>query len=112
MLSAVARRELAADGIAVSTVYPAVTATEFHQSLAAGGRVGGGWGGPPPHSPEMVAEAIVSLIESGEEEAQLTQDWSGAPAIIWTGGSLFAVTSWTAWAATWWSSTCAAWTAR
>jgi NAD(P)-dependent dehydrogenase (short-subunit alcohol dehydrogenase family) len=79
MLSAVARRELAGDGIVVSTVYPAVTATEFHQSLAAGGRVGGGWGGPPPHSPEMVAEVILSLIESGEEEAQLTQDWSGAP---------------------------------
>jgi short-subunit dehydrogenase len=42
LLSQVARRELAPDGIVVSVVYPAVTATEFHQSLAAGGRVGGG----------------------------------------------------------------------
>jgi NAD(P)-dependent dehydrogenase (short-subunit alcohol dehydrogenase family) len=79
MLSAVARRELAGDGIAVSTIYPAVTATEFHQSLAAGARVGGGWSGPPPQSPEKVAEAILALIESGDEEAQLTQDWSGVP---------------------------------
>jgi NADP-dependent 3-hydroxy acid dehydrogenase YdfG len=78
MLSQVARRELAGDGIAVSTVYPSVTATEFHQSLRAGGRIGGGWG-PEPHPAEKVAEAIVGLIESGDEEALLTQDWSGAP---------------------------------
>jgi NADP-dependent 3-hydroxy acid dehydrogenase YdfG len=78
MLSAVARRELAADGITVATVFPSVTATEFHQSLRAGGRVGGGWG-PEPHTAEKVAEAIVGLIESGDEEALLTQDWSGAP---------------------------------
>jgi NAD(P)-dependent dehydrogenase (short-subunit alcohol dehydrogenase family) len=78
MLSQVARRELAADGIVVSTVYPAVTATEFHQSLAAGGRVGGGWGGPPPHPAELVAEAILGLVESGEEEALIKQDWGGA----------------------------------
>ncbi len=75
MLSQVARRELASDGIVVSTVYPAVTATEFHQSLAAGGRVGGGAGAPKPHSPEMVAEAILGLVRSGEEEALLTQVW-------------------------------------
>jgi short-subunit dehydrogenase len=79
MLSAVARRELSGDGIAVSVVYPSVTATEFHQSLAAGGRVGGGWSGPPPHSPEKVAEAILALVESGDEEALLTQDWGGSP---------------------------------
>ena len=79
MLSAVARRELAGDGIAVSTVYPSVTATEFHQSLAAGARVGGGWSGPPPHSAEKVADAILALIESGDEETQLTQDWGGVP---------------------------------
>ena len=79
MLSQVARRELAADGIVVSTVYPAVTDTEFHQSLAAGSRVGGGAWAPPPHPPEMVAEAILGVIESGEEEALLKQDWGGAP---------------------------------
>ncbi|MGA3031372.1 MAG: SDR family oxidoreductase [Candidatus Limnocylindrales bacterium] len=75
MLSQVARRELEPDGIVVSIVYPAVTATEFHQSLAAGGRVGGGSGAPKSHSPEMVAEAILSLIRSGEEEALLIQSW-------------------------------------
>jgi short-subunit dehydrogenase len=75
MLSQVARRELAPDGIVVSTVYPSVTATEFHQSLAAGGRVGGGGSGPTPHTAESVAEAILSLIESGEEEILLTQNW-------------------------------------
>ncbi len=77
MLSQVARRELAPDGIVVSTAYPAVTATEFHQSLAAGARVGGGSWAAKPHPPEMVAEAIVGLIESGEEEVMLTQGWDG-----------------------------------
>jgi short-subunit dehydrogenase len=78
MLSQVARRELGADGIVVSAVYPSVTATEFHQSLAAGGRVGGGSKAPEPHTPEMVAEAILGLIESGAEEALLTQVWGSA----------------------------------
>jgi short-subunit dehydrogenase len=75
MLSQVARRELAPDGIVVSVVYPAVTATEFHQSLAAGGRVGGGSWAAKPHSAEHVAEAIVGVIGSGEEEVLLTQGW-------------------------------------
>lgn len=75
MLSQVARRELAPDGIVVSLVYPAVTATEFHRSLAAGAQVGGGSHGPAPHTPEMVAEAILGVIRSGEEEALLTQSW-------------------------------------
>jgi short-subunit dehydrogenase len=79
MLSQVARRELAPDGIVVSLVYPAVTATEFHQSLAAGGRVGGGSWAPTPHSAEHVAEAIVGVIGSGEEEVLLTQGWDGGP---------------------------------
>jgi NADP-dependent 3-hydroxy acid dehydrogenase YdfG len=75
MLSQVARKELEPDGIVVSTVYPAVTATEFHQSLAAGGRVGGGSWSVQPHSAESVAEAILGLIVSGDEEALLTQGW-------------------------------------
>ena len=80
MLSQVARRELAPDGIVVSVVYPAVTATEFHQSLAAGGRVGGGSWSVKPHSAESVAEAILGLIVSGDEEILLTQGWNpGAP---------------------------------
>ncbi len=77
MLSQVARRELAPDGIVVSIVYPAVTATEFHQSLAAGGRVGGGSWSVKPHSAESVAEAILGVIASGEEEVMLTQGWDG-----------------------------------
>jgi short-subunit dehydrogenase len=80
MLSQVARRELEPDGIVVSLVYPAVTATEFHQSLAAGGRVGGGSWAAKPHSAESVAEAIVGVIGSGEEEIMLTSGWGpGAP---------------------------------
>jgi short-subunit dehydrogenase len=75
MLSQVARKELEPDGIVVSTVYPAVTATEFHQSLAAGGRVGGGSWSVKPHTAEFVAEAILGLIASGDEEALLTQAW-------------------------------------
>ncbi len=80
MLSQVARRELAPDRIVVSLVYPAVTATEFHQSLAAGGRVGGGSWAAKPHSAEHVAEAIVGVIGSGEEEVLLTQGWDGGAA--------------------------------
>ena len=75
MLSQVARKELEPDGIVVSTVYPAVTATEFHQSLAAGGRVGGGSWSAKPHTAEYVAEAILGLVSSGDEEALLTQSW-------------------------------------
>jgi len=78
MLSQVARRELASDGIVVSIVYPAVTATEFHQSLAAGGRVGGGSWSVKPHSAEFVAEAILGLVASGDEEILLTQGWNQA----------------------------------
>ena len=78
MLSQVARRELAPDGIVVSIVYPSVTATEFHASLAAGGRVGSGPNAPKPHSAESVAEAILGAIVSGDEEVMLTQDWGGA----------------------------------
>ena len=76
-LSQVARKELEPDGIVVSVVYPSVTATEFHQSLAAGGRVGGGSWSVKPHSAEFVAEAIVGVIGSGEEEILLTQGWGG-----------------------------------
>jgi short-subunit dehydrogenase len=74
MISQVARRELAPDGIVVSIVYPSVTATEFHQSLAAGARVGGNSWAVRAHSAESVAEAIVGVIESGEEEIMLTLD--------------------------------------
>jgi short-subunit dehydrogenase len=76
MLSQVARRELAPDGIVVSIVYPSVTATEFHQSLAAGARVDGNSWAVRADSAESVAEAIVGVIGSGEEEIMLTSGWN------------------------------------
>lgn len=71
MLSQVARREWARDGIVVSLVYPAVTATEFHRSLRAGSMVRRDGASIVPDSPERVAEAILAVIRSGDEEAVL-----------------------------------------
>ncbi|HEY2436684.1 MAG TPA: SDR family oxidoreductase [Solirubrobacteraceae bacterium] len=73
MLSRTARAELANDGIAVSIVYPFLTATEFHDTLRAGE------GSRPrpglePHRPELVADAIAQLIASGEEQAVLVPE--------------------------------------
>lgn len=67
-ISATARLEWAADGIAVSLVYPNVTATEFHSTLRAGGIRGGGGGRFVPQSPELVAEAILRAIRTGEAD--------------------------------------------
>src|SRR5271166_3048068 len=65
MLSQVGRLELAGAGIAVSVVYPSVTATEFHDRLRAGHLV--------PHArtirpdpPELAARAIVHAVRSGD----------------------------------------------
>ena len=76
MLSAVARLELASAGIIVSTVYPFITATDFHSSLRAGELRAGAPAeeAPPemrPHRPEQVAEVILKLIRSGAEQADL-----------------------------------------
>ncbi|MDR3685627.1 MAG: SDR family oxidoreductase [Coriobacteriia bacterium] len=65
-LSATARLEWAADGIAVSLIYPNVTATEFHDALRAGTIRGGGRFAAQP--PELVAEAILRAINTGEAE--------------------------------------------
>jgi len=70
MLSKAAREELAPDGIVVSTVYPFITATEFHDTLRAGGGPRGGLGFEP-HTAEEVAEAILELVRSGDPEAVL-----------------------------------------
>jgi NADP-dependent 3-hydroxy acid dehydrogenase YdfG len=73
MLSQVARKEFAPDGIVVSLVYPSVTATEFHQALRAGARVGDGSASPvAPCTAEQVAEAIIGVIRSGAEEVVLS----------------------------------------
>jgi NADP-dependent 3-hydroxy acid dehydrogenase YdfG len=73
-LSAIARAELAGTGITVSTMYPFITATEFLGSLRAGHqdaeRMERGVTARPQR-PEQVAEAILSLITSGAEQADL-----------------------------------------
>ena len=71
MLSRTARAELDEHNIAVSLVYPFVTATEFHDTLRAGD---GPQPGLEPHPPELVAGAIADLIASGAEEAVLVPD--------------------------------------
>jgi short-subunit dehydrogenase len=69
MLTAVARQELAADGISVSLVLPSITATEF-----AGGRF---QSGPPPrpgmiaHSPQYVGRVILRALRTGEERIDI-----------------------------------------
>jgi short-subunit dehydrogenase len=72
-LSGAAREEFAADGIVVSTIYPFVTATEFHDVL----RAGAGPSGRPgfePDSAEKVADTILDLVRSGDAEAVLLPD--------------------------------------
>jgi NADP-dependent 3-hydroxy acid dehydrogenase YdfG len=75
VLSAVARAELADDGIVVSTIYPFITATEFHQVLrAGGGPAGGRRPGIEPQSADFVAEKILELVESGDEQSVLVPE--------------------------------------
>ncbi|KHL03595.1 SDR family NAD(P)-dependent oxidoreductase [Sinomonas humi] len=71
MLSAIARAEFADSGIAVSTVYPFITATEFHQVLRAGSGPARREGGPQAQTPEEVAAVILDLVRSGAERADL-----------------------------------------
>lgn len=73
MLSRTARSEFADDRIIVSTVYPFVTDTEFHDVLRAGGRPGArnGFTADPP---ERVADAILELIRTGDEEILLVPE--------------------------------------
>jgi short-subunit dehydrogenase len=73
MLSRTARAELADDGIVVSTVYPFLTATEFHDSLRAGAISAAGRKFEPDTA-EHVADAILDLVRSGDEEAVLVPE--------------------------------------
>lgn len=72
-LSQAARAELADDGIAVSTIYPFVTASEFHDTLRAGS-------GPRPRpglvpdTAEHVADAILDLVRTGDAETVLVPE--------------------------------------
>ena len=75
MLSAVARAELADDGIVVSTIYPFITATEFHDVLrAGGGPARAGRPGMEPQTAEHVAAKILELVESGDEQSVLVPE--------------------------------------
>jgi len=73
-LSLVAREELALEGIAVSLIYPYITATDLEKNAIGADEHYST--GPPPgipsaDPPEKVAAAILSLIESGEAELSL-----------------------------------------
>ena len=69
MLTAVARQELASDGIDVSLIVPFITATEF-----AGGRFLPGRASrprPAAHSPEYVGKVILRALRTGEERLDI-----------------------------------------
>jgi short-subunit dehydrogenase len=79
-LSAVARAELGSEGIAVSTMYPFVTATEFTGSVRAGQEAASqleSSQAPQPQEPEQVAGAILALIKTGAEQADLVPERFG-----------------------------------
>ena len=66
MISGIARLEWAESGITVSSVYPSVTASEFHDRLRAGHLVTGPWS-KEPDPPELVATAILFAVQHGDE---------------------------------------------
>ena len=71
-LSAIARNELDGTGITVSTMIPFATDTEFLASIRAGRADAEAMtAGAVFDTPEQVAEAILSLIRSGEPRADL-----------------------------------------
>jgi NAD(P)-dependent dehydrogenase (short-subunit alcohol dehydrogenase family) len=79
-LSAVARAELASAGITVSTMYPFITDTEFIKSLRGETESASqleSSHAPKPQSPEQVAEAILGLIKTGAEQADLVPEQFG-----------------------------------
>jgi NADP-dependent 3-hydroxy acid dehydrogenase YdfG len=79
-LSAVARTELASVGVVVSTIYPFITATEFLKSLQTGHDKASqleASHAPQPDKPERVAEAILDLIRTGAERADLVPEKFG-----------------------------------
>ena len=73
-LSAVARVELADEGIAVSTIYPFITDTEFYESLRGDTESAAQM---ESQSPEQVAEVILDLIKTGDEQADLVPEQFG-----------------------------------
>ena len=80
MLSAVARVDLESAGITVSTMYPFLTATEFVDSIKAGKEAASQMvssGAMQPQPPELVAQAILNLIQTGDEQADLVPEQFG-----------------------------------
>lgn len=65
MLSEVGRLELADKGVTLSVVYPCVTDTEFHSVLRAG-HAPARAGTMDGDAPELVAQAIVFAVRTGE----------------------------------------------
>ena len=79
-LSAVARVELASAGIAVSTMYPFITDTNFINSIKAGKESAMETEAshtPMSQKPEQVAEKILDLIRTGAEQADLVPEKFG-----------------------------------
>ena len=76
-LSAIARAELADTGIAVSTLYPFITRTEFVTSLRAGHeaavRLESNFEAMR-QTTEQVADAVLQLIATGEEQINLVPE--------------------------------------
>lgn len=69
-LSAVARAELSADGITVSVIHPYLTETDFNENLLGGTPIVAP-DEAPQHTAEYVADALLSLIRSGDAETIL-----------------------------------------
>ena len=65
-LSAVARAELAPEGITVSLIHPYLTESEFNKALLGGDPISAP-AVAPQHSAEYVASSIMDLIRSGDE---------------------------------------------
>jgi NADP-dependent 3-hydroxy acid dehydrogenase YdfG len=79
-LSAIARAEVADAGIAVSLMFPSITETEFVGTVR--GSVEDALqmeasSGLQPQSPEGVADAILDLVRSGAEQADLVPEEFG-----------------------------------
>jgi len=82
MISKVARLELAEAGISVSLIHPFMTTTEFYGAVKSGlstaqaQEIGAA---SIAHSPSLVAQMIVDLIRTGDEEADLVpKDYGGS----------------------------------
>lgn len=80
MLSNVARLELADYGIVVSTIHPSITSTEFYGSVRSGDDLAKRQEAHTrsiAHSADLVADAILALVRSGEAVLDLVPEQFG-----------------------------------